>query len=162
MSVNIYELWYVTTSLAYYQPIPDCVTKCQHTGASGPLNPLYRVHCRKLSLVSIPHGTDGLLLRVCLSNSEQEHPHHRAEMLRPRSSVKRTTGHLLTAHLAALLTILTGYKAMSADPSPPPGPSLPRAGVSGVLKDRPFHATFEITGLQPPPGDPPWISEMFR
>jgi hypothetical protein len=41
VSVNTYEFSYVTTSLAYYQPIPNCVTKCQHTGVTGPLTPFY-------------------------------------------------------------------------------------------------------------------------
>jgi hypothetical protein len=83
-------------------------------------------------------------------------------MLRSRPPVKCATEGLLTTHLAALLIILTAYQAMSADPSTLPGASFPRAGVSGVLKDRPFHATFEITGVQPPPDDPPWVSEVFR
>jgi len=42
-------------------------------------------------------------------------------------------------------------------------PSLPRAGISGTLKNRPFHAKFEIiTGVQPSPDDGAWVTEMFR
>jgi hypothetical protein len=41
LSVNIYELSYVVPPLAYYVPIPNCNTRCVHTGASGPITPTY-------------------------------------------------------------------------------------------------------------------------
>jgi hypothetical protein len=76
--------------------------------------------------------------------------------------MKLSTHNPFTVYFAALLTVASGPKAMSADSGPMMNPSQPRAGVSGVLKGRPFHATFEITGTQPSPDDPPWVTEMFR
>jgi hypothetical protein len=69
---------------------------------------------------------------------------------------------LVTTCLAALVPLLAGYKAMSSESASIAGPHQPRAGISGVLKDRPFHATFEITGTAPSPEDPAWVAEMFR
>jgi hypothetical protein len=67
-----------------------------------------------------------------------------------------------TVYFAAFLTVAFWPKAMGADSGPIMNPSQPRAGVSGVLKDRPFHAMFEITGTQPSPDAPLWVAEMFR
>jgi hypothetical protein len=41
LSVNIYEFSTVASGLAFYYPIPNCVTKCQHTHVAGPLTPFY-------------------------------------------------------------------------------------------------------------------------
>lgn len=64
--------------------------------------------------------------------------------------------------LAALLITVSRSNAGTDESGPMMKPSQPRAGISGTLRDRPFHAKFEITGVQPSPDDGPWVNEMFR
>jgi hypothetical protein len=53
----------------------------------------------------------------------------------------------------------------SDSPSPPPQgqrPSQPRAGMGGILKEKPFHAKFERTGPVPEGEHQEWVTEMYR